>query len=183
MHKISVSVLPETNIPATPWHSAIICKLDGTIQPASRAFIVENEDALTPIYKYGRLWCYREKSILYSNLGVDVEIDHIYPCGLRITAIKENTSFTTLDMQKIRQLAEHNSPVILRGFQGTENREIFKAKSQEMGEIQKWKFGEVLEVKDASESGGLNNVLSAEPMPMHFDGMFKLVDGKPNPPK
>lgn len=39
-----------------------------------------------------------------------------------------------------------------------------------------WEFREVLVVRDAgAENGGLNNVLSSEPMPMHFDGLFKTT--------
>lgn len=81
-----------------------------------------------------------------------------------------------IDMSKARRLAEFNSPVIFRGFQNTTDIDLFTLKAREMGPIMPWKFGEVLVVRDAgTENGGLNNVLSAEPMPMHFDGLFKTV--------
>lgn len=81
-----------------------------------------------------------------------------------------------IDMKKVRALAELNSPIILRGFEGTKSFDLFKLKAREMGSVMPWKFGEVLVVKDAgAESGGLNNVLSAERMPMHFDGLFKTA--------
>lgn len=96
-------------------------------------------------------------------------------------------------MQKIRKLAEYNSPIVLRGFKNTTDLPLFTAKAREMGDVMPWKFGEVLVVKDAgSEGGGLNNVLSAEPMPFHFDGLFKTTIVKdendedkvvPQPPK
>lgn len=96
-------------------------------------------------------------------------------------------------MQKIRKLAEYNSPIVLRGFKKTTDLPLFTAKAREMGDVMPWKFGEVLVVKDAgNEGGGLNNVLSAEPMPFHFDGLFKTTIVKdqngedkvvPQPPK
>lgn len=82
-----------------------------------------------------------------------------------------------IDMQKVRHLAEINSPILLRGFSETKDIETFKTKAREMGSVMPWKFGEVLVVKDAgTEAGGLNNVLSAEAMPMHFDGLFKTKE-------
>ena len=81
-----------------------------------------------------------------------------------------------LDMEKLQKLAELNSPIVIRGFGEMTDRTLFNSKAREMGEVMPWKFGEVLVVKDAgTESGGLNNVLSAKPMPMHFDGLFKTV--------
>lgn len=98
-----------------------------------------------------------------------------------------------IDAAKVRALAEINSPVVLRGFSKTTNRDLFVQKAKELGEPLEWKFGLVLEVKDkGSDTAGLNNVLSAEWMPFHFDGLFKTVkrlneDGEeelvPNPPK
>jgi hypothetical protein len=92
-------------------------------------------------------------------------------------------------MDKLRQLAEVNSPVMLRGFVGAGERNTFLNKAHEMGSVQRWKFGELLVVRDVSNDdvdgtrGGLNNVLSAEAMPMHFDGLFKIVLGVPQPPR
>lgn len=106
------------------------------------------------------------------------EVSPNYPCGLVIspTAIDESISIEMIDMSKARRLAEFNSPVIFRGFQNTTDIDLFTLKAREMGPIMPWKFGEVLVVRDAgTENGGLNNVLSAEPMPMHFDGLFKTV--------
>lgn len=50
------------------------------------------------------------------------------------------------------------------------------AKGQEPGTPTSWRFGLVLEVKDQ----GLNNVLSAEWMPWHYDSLFKK-DTRTNP--
>ncbi|EEU37393.1 uncharacterized protein NECHADRAFT_51584 [Fusarium vanettenii 77-13-4] len=69
-----------------------------------------------------------------------------------------------------------NSPVVLRGFVKKPDRERFINLSHQFGTPLPWKFGLLLEVKDRGlETRGLNNVLSAEPMPMHYDGLFKTV--------
>lgn len=62
----------------------------------------------------------------------------------------------------------------MRGFSKTTDRDLFVAKSEELGKPLPWKFGLVLEVKDrGADTRGLNNVLSAEWMPFHYDGLFK----------
>lgn len=79
-----------------------------------------------------------------------------------------------VDAIKVRALSELNSPVVLRGFAQTTNRDAFVAKAEKFGKPQPWKFGLVLEVKDyGSDTKGLNNVLSSEWMPFHYDGLFK----------
>ncbi|CAM5999994.1 unnamed protein product [Sphagnum balticum] len=124
---------------------------------------------------------------------VKIHITPIYPCGILISPREKGASIQDVDMKKVRALAELNSPILLRGFSGPVSLEVFVSKAREMGPILPWKFGEVLVVKDGgAETGGLNNVLSSEPMPMHFDGLFKTVkvigeDGNerfvPQPPR
>ncbi|KAF2137129.1 uncharacterized protein K452DRAFT_322036 [Aplosporella prunicola CBS 121167] len=181
--KISITVLPNAHSkPITPWHSVMTCRLDGSLIPLSHQEAAENT-SLELINKNDRPWCYREKSPLYNAWPDDVFIDHIYPMGLLLTFPK-NTPFSSADMQNVRTLSEYNSPVILRNLAGTTDRENFMAKGREMGEIMKWKFGELLEVKDGGEDArGLNNVLSTEPMPFHYDGIFKMINGVSTPPK
>ena len=87
-------------------------------------------------------------------------------------------------MQKLRSLVELSAPVLLRNFEGANNEDLFIAKAREFGEVQTWKFGDLLKVRDGmGQQGGLNNVLSAEPMPFHYDGIFKMVDGKSAVPR
>lgn len=136
------------------------------------------------VKRNGQPWCYQEKSNLYDWGTVNVSFEHVYPAGIIIKSNDTGVSITHVDMSKVRKLSENNSPVILRGFSETTDREVFMRKGREMGEIQKWKFGELLEVKDGGEdSRGLNNVLSTEPMPWHYDGLFKVVNGVSTPPK
>ncbi|KAF8330028.1 uncharacterized protein EI90DRAFT_3124824 [Cantharellus anzutake] len=88
-------------------------------------------------------------------------------------------------MAKVRRLAGKHSLLIFKGFEGVDKTDYI-AKAREMGEVTPWVFGEVLEVKE-NPHFDLNNVLTSEAMPMHFDGTFKtkrLADGTvvPDPP-
>jgi hypothetical protein len=81
-----------------------------------------------------------------------------------------------VDAKKVRSLAEINSPIVMRGLFQSPQQDAFVEKANEFGEPLPWKFGLVLVVKDqGSDSRGLNNVLSAEWMPFHYDGLFKTV--------
>lgn len=137
------------------------------------------------VYRKGKPWFFREKSELYDWEGVDVEFEPLYPFGLMITPAPGTAtpSLADVDMLKLRQLAEFNSPVVIRGFRDTKSREIFVGKASEMGTImpwnrevgeddvnKPWKFGVVFEVKDS----GLTGQVSDEALPMHYDGLFKL---------
>lgn len=84
----------------------------------------------------------------------------------------------SLEGPKLRKLSELNSPIVLRGFRGTTDREAWMAKANDFGEPLTWngKFGFVLEVKDRQgDLRGLNSTLTSESMPFHYDGVFKVV--------
>ncbi|KAB8237017.1 isocyanide synthase xanB [Aspergillus alliaceus] len=179
--KISIKVLPLARYAITPWHSSPCFTVDGQVEYGLRETFDNRED-VELIYKNGNPWYYRVKSDLYA-WSQPVEIEPQYPCGLIIRPT-ETASATQVDMLKLRELAQENSPVILRGFTDTRDRELYIQKAEEMGTPMAWKFGLILEVKDhGTESQGLNNVLSAEWMPFHYDGLFKIkkeidADGK-----
>ncbi|KAF3036172.1 hypothetical protein E8E12_004274 [Didymella heteroderae] len=192
--KISVNVLPVQKV-ITPWHSAVAILLDGTVLAGQRKTF-EGDANLELVYEDGRPSHFRERSQLFKWSPLSpVTFEPIYPCGVLIQPSEgaKSLSIQDIDAQKVRQLAELNSPVILRGFAQTKNRDAYVAKSYEMGVPTPWKFGLVLEVKDRGAEGqGLNNVLANEWMPFHFDGMFKTQkrprdDGSeylvPNPPR
>ena len=95
------------------------------------------------------------------------EVSPNYPCGLVVSPRDKTMSIKMIDMKKARGLAELNSPIIFRRFQNATDIDLFTLKAREMGPIMPWKFGEILVVRDAgAENGGLNNVLSSEPMPI-----------------
>lgn len=192
--KISINVLPISRS-ITPWHGAVAILIDGTVL-ANRRNTFENDPNLELVCEEGRPSYFRERSQLYHwGQSTPVMFEPMYPGGLMIRPLEgaKSLPIRDIDAQKVRQLAELNSPVILRGFAQTRNRDAFVAKSYELGSPTTWKFGLVLEVKDRGAEGqGLNNVLSQEWMPFHFDGMFKMQkrtrdDGTdylmPNPPR
>lgn len=192
--KISINVLPTTNV-VTPWHSAVAIQLDGTVRAGPRQ-IFEDDAALELVHSDGRPSYFRESSPLWTwDTPTPVTIEPIYPCGLLITptAGPNTLSIEHIDAPKLRHLAEQNSPIILRGFTQSTNRPSFVAAAHTLGTPTPWKFGLVLEVRDrGTSSAGLNNVLSQERMPFHFDGLFKtaptlLPDGRtalvPQPPR
>ena len=175
--KISVSVLPTDTSFTTPWHCCIAFNLNGTTTTGHRATF-DADDRYELVLQDGRPSFYREKSDLLSwgQEGGGIECEPLYPAGLmlRPAAGTNALSIEDVDGPKVRALAEINSPVILRGFAKTRDRELFVKKAHDLGTPTGWKFGLVLEVKDGgANSRGLNNVLSAEWMPFHYDGLFK----------
>ncbi|KAF2997565.1 hypothetical protein E8E13_001424 [Curvularia kusanoi] len=192
--KISINILPVQKT-VTPWHSTVAIKVDGTVLAGQRKTF-EEDTSMELVFEDGRPSHFRERSDLYHwDNSTAVTFEPLYPCGIMIkpSAGPKALSIHSIDAPKVRQLAELNSPVILRGFTQTKNRDAYVAKSYELGVPTPWKFGLVLEVKDRGAEGqGLNNVLSQEWMPFHFDGMFKTQkhvreDGTeylvPNPPR
>ncbi|KAK8115697.1 Pyoverdine biosynthesis [Apiospora sp. TS-2023a] len=192
-NKISISLLPTDTSFTTTWHCTIAFRLDGTTTTGHREFF-ESDESWELVYENGRPSFFRERSNLYSLSSGEtdegrcrVSVSPIYPAGLVIQPISGSSSsigpasLGDIDAQKLRGLAENNSPVVLRGFSGTTDRDRFVAKAHELGAPTPWKFGLVLEVKDqGSSTQGLNNVLSAEWMPWHYDGLFK-TETRTNP--
>ncbi len=180
----------------TPWHCTIAFRLDGTVTTGHRAQFEAN-DEFELVYIDGRPSFYREKTDLLSWHGEPDRIvcEPVYPLGLiiRPAAGPESLAIEDIDTQRVRALSEHSSPIILRGFAKATDRELFIKTAGSFGVPLPWKFGLVLEVKDRGQDArGLNNVLSAEWMPWHFDGLFKTEkrireNGSehlvPNPPR
>lgn len=172
--KISINVLPISNT-LTPWHNSIAFKVDGTVLAGHRRKF-EAIESMELVYENGEPSHFREKSGLYHWDAAEILLEPMYPSGVLIRPANGANSLDIdqIDAAKVRELAEHNSPIVLRGFAKTKDREKFIAKSYKLGQPTAWKFGLVLEVKDHGlETHGLNNVLSSEWMPFHFDGMFK----------
>lgn len=171
-------LIPQPNGGAimTPWHSSIAVGIDGSFKTVHAEDVRDTHDL---VYRNGRPYCFREKSDLYDFGKIEVEFEHLYPCGLIIRPAGQpdlQPSLRDVNMQKVRKLAELQSPVVLRGFAETTERELFISKAYELGEVLPWTFGILQEVKDHGRTDKLgNNVVSNEAMPMHFDGMFKFV--------
>lgn len=177
--KLSISLLPTDTIFTTPWHCAVAFRLDGTVTTGPRSDFEAMADSFELVRDDdGRPSYFRERSDLLSwgeHKG-GVTCEPIYPAGVlvRPAAGANRMTIRDVDAAKVRGLSELNSPVVLRGFAETTDRDLFVAKAAELGEPLPWKFGLVLEVKDrGADARGLNNVLSSEWMPFHYDGLFK----------
>ncbi|EAW14838.1 isocyanide synthase xanB [Aspergillus clavatus NRRL 1] len=181
--KLSISLIPQTRgaLGYTPWHASVAVGLDGTYRTVHAEDVRETHDL---IYKNGQPYYFREKSKAFdwTEDGLCVKFEHLYPCGLiiRPSDIDDSRpppSIRDLPMQKVRELSHGLSPVVLRGFRETLEEEIYVQKASEMGTILPWSFGIIQKVRDAGRNDKMgNNVTSNEAMPMHFDGMFKFVD-------
>ncbi|PYI07913.1 putative pyoverdine/dityrosine biosynthesis protein [Aspergillus sclerotiicarbonarius CBS 121057] len=174
--KISIRVLPQARNLITPWHSVPCFTIDGRVEYGMRETF-DNNSEVELVSRDGRPWYYRYKSDLYS-WSQSVEFEPLYPCGMMIRPTRP-MSAEELPMHPLRELAQENSPLLLRAFQDTKDRELHVRKAEEMGTPLPWKFGLILEVKDhGTETQGLNNVLSSEWMPFHYDGLFKIKKEK-----
>ncbi|KAI1260985.1 Pyoverdine/dityrosine biosynthesis protein-domain-containing protein [Xylariaceae sp. FL1019] len=185
--KISVKLLPQENaIPMTPWHGAVVRGADGSVSMAYALSV----PALTHeiVYKDGRPSYFRERSNVFSWPGMDLTFEYLYPCGIMIKPTNPASGYTlaSVDMQKVRTLAETCSPIVLRGFANTKDRRTYIAKAHDLGEIFMWK-SLVTVVKDSANDDPRSSVaFSSEAMPMevlmmqlqHFDGIFKVVKVK-----
>lgn len=175
--KLSINLLPTDTAFTTPWHCSIAFRLDGTTITGHRAEFDAN-DSFELVYEDNQPSYFREKSDLLSwatDKG-GITCEPLYPAGVLIRPAAGRGALSIRDVNgpKVRALAQRNSPVILRGFSQTRSRDLFVDKSGELGEPTGWKFGLVLEVKDrGADTRGLNNVLSSEWMPFHYDGLFK----------
>lgn len=140
-NKFSISLLPIPGLPAAAWQTTLVFSLDGSVHTAHRV-MMEAAPNYELVYRNGsgEPWFFREKSDLYTWEGMDVQFEPLYPFGLAITPTPGATipSLADVDMIKLGRLAEVNSPLVIRGFRETENRELFVRKASEMGAITPW---------------------------------------------
>ncbi|KAF6753613.1 Pyoverdine/dityrosine biosynthesis protein-domain-containing protein [Ephemerocybe angulata] len=180
--KLSIGLLPATSIWTTPWHCTVAVMLDGSFRTAPRGdFAKDCALELVVDDKTGNPVYFREKSNLFA-WSPQAVFEPLYPCGLLIRPFEGTLSIKDVDASKLRQLAELNSPVVLRGFTQTDDEILFSQKAEEVGNPVIWRFGLILKVKDLGDkSRGTGNSLSAERMPFHYDGIFRIektkVDG------
>ncbi|KAI1752712.1 Clavaminate synthase-like protein [Xylaria castorea] len=175
--KVSITMLPQDNeIVMTPWHGAVVRDANGR-SSMSHAILVP---AMTHdvVYVDGRPSYFRERSDIFDWPSMELTFEYLYPCGIVIRPANPTSVYplSMVDMQKVRTLAMTCSPVVLRGFSNTKDRRTFIAKAHDLGPVLPWKSGVIQEVKDESNNDSQSNsVVSAEAMPMHYDGMFKIM--------
>lgn len=180
---VSLSSQGNGSTSLAPWNSCIAIEMDGSYRCALANELQDDKAYELVLGSGGAPSHYRAKSEIWNwhADGVDVDFDHLYPTGVivrpKCSSPAEAPSMLTLPMQKVRSMAQHFSPIVLRGFKDTTEEEHFLAKGHELGEILTWTFGQILKVKDSGEvDRNANNVTSNEAMPMHFDGVFKFID-------
>lgn len=177
--KLSIALIPQEGRSQTPWHSALVRAVNGTItMQHARSVNLETHELIHDIS--GRPVYFREKSDLFDWPDMDLRFEYLYPTGVMITAKDPSQSYSlkNVPMQKVRRLSTQCSPVVLRGFNDTTEEAVYESKAYELGTPAAWTFGIKTSVKD---SRGKNPdpvtsiVTSNEAMPMHFDGFFFLV--------
>ncbi|KAL8937796.1 MAG: hypothetical protein Q9211_003504 [Gyalolechia sp. 1 TL-2023] len=171
--KLSVPLIPPPpgGQLMTPWHSSVAVGADGTFRTVHAAAVRETHDL---VYQDGRPHHFRERSPLYDLGETPVEFEHLYPCGLVIRPAADTEpapSYRVIDSQKLRKLAEIQSPVVLRGFAETSERELFINSAHEIGDVHPRPSGVLQEINE-------HCFMASEARPMHYDGMFRTVTQK-----
>ena len=175
--KISLDLFPPGMNPDffTPWHATIAVLADASVRVIDASTVDKaNFDIVTNAQ--GHPWLLREKSTLFEWLNMNLDFDPLFPCGMLVKPREGHGPyrFEDVDMNRVRRLALSTAPLLLRGFTMEVQKEIFREKAGQLGEIQMWPFGDILEVRE-NASFNMNNVLTNESMPFHYDGVFKIV--------
>lgn len=135
-NKLSINLLPTDTSFTTPWHCSIAFRLDGTTITGHRSQFDANGD-FELVYEKGRPSYFREKSDLLSWASEKggITCEPVYPTGLLIrpAAGRNSLSVREIDAAKVHALSQFNSPVVLRDFARTRNRDLFVAKAHEFG--------------------------------------------------
>ncbi|KAI8625963.1 Pyoverdine/dityrosine biosynthesis protein-domain-containing protein [Xylariaceae sp. FL1651] len=181
--KLSLALIPNPqekgSVGLMPWRSVIAVDADGSYRTVYPSQVQDTHEL---IYKDGRPYFFRIKSDLFdwSNSGLQVDFEHLYPCGIIIRPVNRSPSMRMIPMQKVRHLSNHFSPIVLRGFSETLDEDVWVEKGHELGKVLSWALtGTIFKVVNKRDDGKMaNNVTSNEPLPMHFDGIFKFEDRK-----
>ncbi|KAI1749485.1 Pyoverdine/dityrosine biosynthesis protein-domain-containing protein [Xylaria castorea] len=179
--KFSLALIPGSqekgSVGLMPWRSAIAVDADGSYRAV---YPDQVRDTHELIYKGGQPYFFRVKSDLFdwSSSGLQIDFEHLYPCGIIVRPVNHSPSMRLIPMDKVRHLSNHFSPVVLRGFSETLDEDVWVKKGHELGKILNWALtGTIFKVVNTRDDSKMaNNVTSNEPLPMHFDGIFKFED-------
>lgn len=180
LDKITFDLFPPSTNPnfITPWHGAVAILKDASVVIVDASTMDKDRFEVIKNAK-GQPWLLREKSQLFKWSGLKLDFEPLYPCGMVVRPIHNHGPFRfeDVDMKSVRNLALSTAPLLLRGFSMEVKKEIFREKASQLGEIQMWPFGDILEVKE-NANFNMNNVLTNEAMPYHYDGVFKTETDK-----
>lgn len=175
--KITLDLFPPPMNPdfLTPWHGAVAVLADASVRIVDASTVDKAKFDIATSAE-GRPWLLREKCDLFNWAGMTLDFEPLYPCGILVKP-KEGCGpykFEDVDMKLVRHLALSSAPLVLRGFTMEIKKEVFRTKAGQLGEIQMWPFGDILEVRE-NANFNMNNVLTNEAMPFHYDGVFKVA--------
>ncbi|KAI1740163.1 Pyoverdine/dityrosine biosynthesis protein-domain-containing protein [Xylaria scruposa] len=177
--KFSLALIPHEkgSVGLMPWRSSIAVDADGSYRAVYPDQVRETHEL---IYKGEQPYFFRVKSDLFdwSSSGLQVDFEHLYPCGIIVRPVNRSPSMRLIPMTKVRHLSNNFSPVILRGFNETLDEDVWVKKGHELGKILNWALtGTIFKVVNTRDDSQMaNNVTSNEPLPMHFDGIFKFEE-------
>ena len=178
--KFAVALSPQLQC-RTPWHNCVVLRRTGKFELMK---VRDVPDDATVITKHGRPWMMAEPDpdlLHWDTIDGKVKWEALLPFGLQLE-FPPNTPLEAIPGAQLRRLALKFKLVNVRGLRTIENQQKFDDASSSFGTPQSWFFGNVLTVK-LNPALDVNNVLSNEAMPMHYDGLFKIgEDGKPMAP-
>lgn len=131
--KLSLALIPHPrekgSVGLMPWRSVVAVDPDGSYRAVYPAQVRDTHEV---IYKYGRPYFFRVKSSLF-DWGNDLHIDfeHLYPCGIIVCPVKGSPSTRLIPMQKIRELSNQFSPIVIRGFSDTLDKDTWAEKEKQ----------------------------------------------------
>ena len=102
--------------PRSPWHCSIAVGIDGSYRTVHAK---EVRDTHKLIYRNDRPYYYRERSELWDWDDDKVEFEPQYPGGVLVhprAGLEGRMELTAAQLDKLRQLAELQSPVTVSGF-------------------------------------------------------------------
>ncbi|KAI0444281.1 Pyoverdine/dityrosine biosynthesis protein-domain-containing protein [Xylaria telfairii] len=173
--KFSLALIPNAHnmgsVGLMPWRSVVVIDADGSYRTV---YPDQVRDTHELVYKDGRPYFFRVKSDIFdwSSSGLQVDIEHLYPCGIIVRPVNRSPSMRLIPMQKVRHLSTHFSPVVLRGFSETLDEDLRVKKGHELGKI-------LSKIKNTHDDSNMaNDVTSNEAVPMHLDSVSKFEDPK-----
>ncbi len=165
--KIGVYLLDTTDVWRTPWHAVSVID-NGKITLENRAEIESKNVAL--MFKEGRPSHYEvipEKAI--TKVEPEKKLSTINPFGVIREAKASESSVLALPITELKSLIAKHKLIVLRGFPTLKTAQ-FEEFAGRFGEILKWEFGSVLDLKIKEDAP--NHIFTKGRVELHWDGAF-----------
>lgn len=165
--KIGVYLLDTADVWRTPWHAVTVID-NGKITLENRAEIESKNVAL--MFKEGRPSHYEVISEKKETaLESEDTLSSIKPFGAIRTATANESSVLDLPITELKALISEHKLLILRGFPTLKTAQ-FEEFAGRFGEILKWEFGSVLDLKMKEDAP--NHIFTKGRVELHWDGAF-----------